>query len=1409
MKKLKFYSISLIGLLLLSIITIYGQHTLMPLPSNQYMDFSDCSATPSTPVDFPIPNPNPLITDALDDSDLELAWNTDPTIFDDSYQGQFPKFCSQLVHDERGNLLFFIIDNNVYNEYGESCIDPLSLEPLLLHDEDPLNPGNEIHRFQGDYLIVPEVSIVPKPISNPDCEFEFWVFYAIKYYDNSLGTFHFVHYVKTLLYHDATDISFVEHQVILDEIVLHNQSVKSPWQPNQLSMGISPYNDLTEEYIYVIKGDNYFVFLQVKDDISTIKLDNAKVFYEPIIPTWPVSFPELEIIKHNPPYTMTLAAAYGEFHFCVYHIPWQFNQIIGTIYNPLNVINIGVSFAGPGLIFGALPNYGGWINYNGTLYPTGNYYLGLEFSENSRYLYLTRDGFPGYQVHDLLYTINYLSPLGTYELGNSYLELGKDDEMYLAHTVSTPTTSTFSSVEGRICIIETHNIPDIPFPAPPPNSGNWFLDTDQITQTGHVARGHYGFQAISPGNYFVFPDQVDEFSFSDYYSIAGMHFVFDQFPANLSGSYTWSPGCNNNPWNSIDGHVYFTETQTIPESVDLSLINMNFHFSENSALRLEHGDINNNGAYLELNSSVLTSMEVCGTEDLWRGVVLDGNDTEQEDLLTNNQQPVIKLFNSSRIENARVGIHSFEGGIIKSTASTFFNNVNAIRFDPFQNTALNGSVNVGNISSFNKDNFYVDDNMFGYLPTIFNNFETHVKLFSVDGISFKQCTFDNQQSNSLYIQDKNIGIETKNAGLTVTCNCDIMLQPGEECPDQYKHPSVFTNLNQGIRLLDGNKFVKINESSFEENSTGINIQATKDVIIIRNDFFVGGCVISNPYLNQNIGIHSNFSTNYKIEENILELSSNALPAIKHFGIVVKESGVSYNEVYNNEILNLHTGINAVDQNREISNSFIGLQILCNKFTGLEAFDIKVDVESSGNLSGIANHQGMISNGASAGNEFTPNIGGEGNFQNNAWNLITYYFDPNLALAEPIFHTPIYVDPKISTPNTCPSQITGYPLTSSTLLTQTNSFYSARNDYYNLLYNYNQLIDGGNTPSLLIEIQNKWPQEAWDLRNDLIGISPFVSEDALREAAFTGILPDALLLEICLANPDATKNDRFIEDLEFNIPNTLPLYMIDMIRNSWSGVTTRTLLERNIASKSSEMNQLFGCVLKDIKSRDEYSNDELIQWYSERNDICDYYTISDIYIQSNNYDSAINIVNDILIYYNLEESQQIEYDNYLDYLDFRSNLYNDGKTIYELDSVDINVLLGIGEFYEGIASQHARNILCVVAGICEPCYGIIDTTQNKSDVSPIVPNNIPQYSKVSISPNPANNFTNLEWELSSIEKAVQININNSKGQIINSHKVEDIIGKLKIETSGLAEGVYYFEFISDNQILKSGKFIILH
>jgi len=97
------------------------------------------------------------------------------------------------------------------------------------------------------------------------------------------------------------------------------------------------------------------------------------------------------------------------------------------------------------------------------------------------------------------------------------------------------------------------------------------------------------------------------------------------------------------------------------------------------------------------------------------------------------------------------------------------------------------------------------------------------------------------------------------------------------------------------------------------------------------------------------------------------------------------------------------------------------------------------------------------------------------------------------------------------------------------------------------------------------IQDVWSEDIWNLRNQLMSKSPYLSQEAIISVAQENLLPPALLLEICIANPDATKDQGFLDLLRYEIPTPLPEYMINLIIASWDERTLRTELEEQLAA----------------------------------------------------------------------------------------------------------------------------------------------------------------------------------------------------------------------------------------------------
>jgi hypothetical protein len=120
------------------------------------------------------------------------------------------------------------------------------------------------------------------------------------------------------------------------------------------------------------------------------------------------------------------------------------------------------------------------------------------------------------------------------------------------------------------------------------------------------------------------------------------------------------------------------------------------------------------------------------------------------------------------------------------------------------------------------------------------------------------------------------------------------------------------------------------------------------------------------------------------------------------------------------------------------------------------------------------------------------------------------------------------------------------------------------EYGTLKYLYDQMMDGGSTDEVVQEIVSSWPSEAWQLRQYLLDLSPFLSMESLKQAVNKPNFPMAMKAEVCIANPDATQKEGFIKWLELEANEPMPAYLIAMIEASWETKTFRTDMEMELA-----------------------------------------------------------------------------------------------------------------------------------------------------------------------------------------------------------------------------------------------------
>jgi hypothetical protein len=811
-------------------------------------------------------------------------------------------------------------------------------------------------------------------------------------------------------------------------------------------------------------------------------------------------------------------------------------------------------------------------------------------------------------------------------------------------------------------------------------------------------------------------------------------------------------------------------------------------------------------ARLIIDGGVLTN--TCG--GFWKGIDVWGNASlNQFPLAFPANQGRVELKNGARVEHARDAVslgrdHGSwvepSGGLLIANEALFVNNRRAVEFLSYphvQHSVLKGC------------QFTVNDAYRGA-----GDFSSHVSLWNCRNIYFEACTFRNDQSDRPFHLHAGNGIYSLDAGFLVRGRCSAVMAPGQPCPEASLARTRFEGFNRGVRATGGNSdyTVSIREADATANVQGVMLDNLEQASVLNSVIWAGGQPHSPGNFHE--GISTTFSTGYRLEENLLqEVPSTPWQTI---GIHIRESGSASNQVYRNTVAGTDQGVLASGMNRNPLNPYEGLQILCNTFS-TTSFDIDVQAIGADPSDGIRMHQGNPNLMLSAGNMFTqaPGQGAESNYRNGSSWSILYLF--NGQGSEPEFHTPFKVAPiQAGTANGCPSLILGgfdIALDPSTEQYLTGHYDSAESAFANVLYSYRQFIDGGSTHAVLTQMELNWSQSAWGLRNELIALSPSLSQQVLRDAALQDVLPHAMLLEICLANPEATRSEDFIDFLGNSIPSPMPGYMLDMIVANWDSSTVRGILEGNLSHFAGEMawtsDLLIGSLRLDTLDR----SNEIRSWLRRRNTLEDQYSLVSSFLQQAAYDSADAVLEQIPNLFSLDEGQSATWQDFNDYVTFCKDAYQAGHSLMRLDSSEQASLQAFADRPLSQAVAIARNVLCFGY---EVCYDYPEPDQGAA-ARPVTPAADPwqflrsAYYRLSAYPNPAREgYATFEWELVELPQGAELLVYDSQGRGVASQALAEPEGQWLWDTRGLAPGLYFYELRDgQGQRLAEGKLTVIH
>lgn len=1405
------------------------QSKLLPISSGEVLNFYNTIQPLITQLPFDETVTNIPVHNEEDIIDL-ICIDESGEIDCHNYVGQHPIFCQAIVYDKNGDVRFHIVDNNIYNRHGKgfqiSANQELLYDPgsyYYLHQGYPVNSYWNHTSTDADYALctgpylnrshftglnpivgndqslalAPEILIVPVPES---CN-EYFVIYGTMVVTAEPGgdpTY------TNMCYRKLTYID--ENTIEMDKPTRFNNIPNAYCYNHQRScMAITEYRPEASE-------QNYLLFLQMAGEIHIYEVTEAgvvistrKTISDGSEQTTSLGFskPEMEVVRIDNHYLLAYPLSGGSPKYSLMRFDYDFDDIDN---------------------YTSTASYEN--HYNNSPYSDDSWYIeipnvtgmpiGLEFADDANKLFFTFEGQDHFYfanlspIHDL---INPGSPIiDTANIASvqasfyqySQIEMGADLKLYYQGDDDAQ-NPTFSLLK----LDPQNNL------------------LDQVIPLSMPLYKQLDFPALlfSYGKQYTFMDQIDGWDYSGFVSSDPEGFCCDiihSWPEVLQANESWSPGYWNNPFHSVTGVIYLDEDVTIPKNVNLDIQNMTFKFSQHKKIHMMSGAIGETGAKLNLTNTTLTSIDDgCGTEQLWWGIEMygPGKDVPQGNI--NNTRHPVFIVDNSVLENARDAIAIRYGGIVQCENSDFINNKRSISFYKFHNISpVSGQV-VDNLSYFNYCDFSVNEDFI----TAYNNdkFKNHVTMWAVEGIDYSACNFSHSQmSNTFTSESYNKAIASLDAGFRLVGDCDATIQHGEPCPELDLTPTTFTGfyiaVNPQASLNGGFAHVLIDQCVFNNNVKGVEVEAQDGVDIYRSKFNNIGLPFTTGSPGKPIGINLVDADGYRVEEN--EISEGGGTTSETVGIVINNSGENNNEIYKNTITDLWYAINAPGKNRHETWDMSGLQLLCNIMINSDKRDIDIAPHANSplNFNGIREYQGYKgqgNNNISAGNEFTTvHAGFEAHLNNTSGNSFFYYYDTQVAsrIPDPAYISSNIYEEEVSIANTCLSKIFGsyMDLKPQKEAEITGAYASSETAYWNLYYNYKQLVDGGNTPALLQEIQNTWPQEALDLRDELIAISPFVTEDPLMEAAYLGILPDAILLEVCLANPDATRREEFLDALKNDIPNPLPVYMVEMIKDNRGTETARTIIENGLAEYGAERDFYFKVLVSNERAKTEKNYETLEQLFCQRDNLSDRYSLVDLFIEKEEFTNATNELDQIPNDFELTDRQLNEHSDYSSFLSLMEILSSSSRTILDITPSEKIILENIVNYGTGKISVKVQNILCFVFEDCATFSANISPIYTpKASSGNLSPQSLLNefYNKANTTPNPAVEYCKIEWDLPTLKSQANLNIYNMQGQLSKSQPVKEMVGSYIWDTQSVKAGSYFYEIAIKDVILVKGKIIV--
>ena len=850
-------------------------------------------------------------------------------------------------------------------------------------------------------------------------------------------------------------------------------------------------------------------------------------------------------------------------------------------------------------------------------------------------------------------------------------------------------------------------------------------------------------------------------------------------PTTITGNETWNT-------KKFSGNIIIEPNAT------LTLNNMILEMADNKGIEIKAG------GKLIVNHAVITSL--CAQKSRhWRGITVQGN-YAMANAIPN--QGYLHIYNNSLIENANTAIAIpfnddvnpyIGGGMVQASNSSFRNNEHALDFGEYTKRST---------SFFDNCSFTFEQDY----PFAIDTKQPLINLWGNFGLKFTGCKFANYKT-----VNTGVGIQTIASSFSTSGGCTSnQISP---CPANMLIYNTFENLNYGIYSMISNMNAKtsVQKAKFVNNIYGAYFSNYFNSELLDCDFNV-------PEQNSGVckyGAYYNQSSGYHIEGN--RFWSDAPNNTGNTGLWLTHSGTNQNFVYRNTFFNLSRAAVSLGKNRSSGGS-TGLCFKCNDFShnGTDIDVVLPDNTLATQYDGIAKEQGSASKSSlsldldslAASNTFSDvledhnlrNKVGSENFSNYYYqenNFTIYKIIPNddLNITKVINQFTKYDRPNLCKPWRYNNNIVQIKAQKDAATANAEALQQQ------LLF----AVDRGSTSDLTFDVLGTTPANALDLRNNLIEISPFLSDTVMKTAIDQEtVLPNAMIRDILVQNPQAAKSNEIMDRLDERW-EPMPDNMKEEIAAGRNIIGGRELMEAQRDGWKQQEGLLFDRIVSAYldDTLNPNANSDLQLFLQNDNSARASLLLANQQIQKHEYVQASQTITAMQANINLTELETKQADDYLTLVNILQELQTAHISPLRMDSLHYGPMFAMYESGSTQACALARDFLIASHLLIYNEPFDHDTTLKSGAVTRYV-NPITKKEMVDeimqMFPNPAFGYTIVDYSLpSGIYKAI-LSIVSSNGTVVKQMELSRTKDQLVLDLQGISSGSY-------SVVLQNGKKVL--